>query len=346
MTEQAVQKLRLSSPGDLVEAVPYLLGYHPSDSMVALALRGSRRRVVFTMRLDLPQPGEGDIATPLAQSVGDYLAHAKADQAVLVVYGDTGDVLDGLPHSGFIEAATRALVRRRIAVIEALYVGAGRWWSYTCDLPTCCPSEGTPITTDGCSTVAATATYAGMVALPNREAVEKILEPEGFLAGAGMAQALARADEALTAQVIDRRSIEVLRAETRALLTDAVDSEPVLSDDAAARLIVGIEDIVVRDECCEWAGTERARPAQRLWVQLARRAAPGYDIVPLALVGWFAWRDGDSTLARIAVDRCLRSDPGYSLARLLQEALDFAVNPAALSTKLPAKRTRSRKRRR
>lgn len=347
MTELPVQKLRLSSPSDLVEAVPYLLGYHPTDSLVAVALRGSHREVVFTMRLDLPPPDEGDIGTRLARSVGAYLAHAKADQAVLVVYGDSGEAPDGLPHSRLIDEAESALERRRIEVMDALYVGAGRWWSYSCDQPTCCPVDGTPINTDGCSTVAATATYAGMVALPNREAVEKILEPEGFLAGAGMAQALTRADEALAARITDQRSLEAVRVETRALLADAVDAEPVLSDDAAARLIVGLEDIVIRDECCEWTDTERAQPAQRLWVQLARRTAPGYDVVPLVMVGWFAWRDGDSTLARIAVERCLRSDPDYGLARLLEEALNSAVNPATMVSRPPAgRRTRARKRRR
>lgn len=344
MTEQAVQKLRLSSPEDLVEAVPYLLGYHPSDSLVAVALRGPRHEVVFTMRLDLPQPGARSVATSLARSVPAYLANAEADQAVLVVYGATGQMPEGLPHSRLVDATSGALRRAQIEILDALYVGAGRWWSYTCAVPECCPIEGRPIPSDGNSTVAATATYAGLVALPNREAVEKILEPVGFPAAQAMAEALARADEALAARITDQLSLDVVRAETRALLTAAVDSEPALSDDDAARLIVGLEDTVVRDECCEWTDTERVGPAQRLWVQLARRAAPGYDVVPLAMVGWFAWRGGDSTLARIAVDKCLRSDPDYSLARLLEEALDSAVNPATLVTRpAPKRRTRARK---
>lgn len=304
--------------------------------------------MVFTLRLDLPQRDEGDIAAALACSVVAYLTHAEADRAVLVVYGATGEVLDGLPHSRLVTEATSALGRRRVTVVESLYVGAGRWWSYTCELPTCCPSDGTPINSEGCSAVAAAATYAGRVVLPNREAVEKILEPEESSTGAGMAQALVRADEALAARITDQRSLEAVRAETRALLADAVDHEPVLSADAAARLIVGLEDVVIRDECCEWADSERAQSARRLWVQLARRATQGYDVVPLAMVGWFAWREGDSTLARIAVERCLRDDPEYSLALLLRDALDSAVNPAIVPMPVPPPvgRKRSGKRRR
>ena len=346
MTNQAVQKLRVSSPGDLVEAIPYLLGYHPSDSLVALAMCGPRRRVEFTMRLDLPTSVDGDIAEVLAANVAHYLENAKAEQAVLVIYGDTGDVLDGLPHPEVVDVTRQALLQSGIELVESLYVGAGRWWSYICNLPTCCPSEGTPIRSDGCSSVAATATYAGLVALPNREAVEKILEPIGFLAGQGMAQALARADEELAARITDQASLKVMRAESRSLLAAAVDTEPALSDEQAARLIVGLEDIVIRDECCEWSETDRASAAQRLWVQLARRSAPGFEVVPLVMVGWFAWRSGDSTLARVAVERCLRAEPEYGLARLLREALDSAVNPATVPVRARSPRQkRSRKRR-
>lgn len=345
MSEQAAAKLRLSSPADLIEAVPYLLGYHPSNSMVALALRGPRREVVFTMRLDLPTD-EADLIRPCSRSVAAYLAQAEAGQAVLVAYGDGGRAGAALPQAALVDMTCKALRRRGIEIIDAVYVGAGRWWSYTCMVPACCPTEGRPVVSDGSSAVAATATYAGLVALPNREAVEKMLEPVGFLAGQGMAQALARADETLAARIADEPGLVEVRSVTTALLTEAVDSEQVLPDDAAARLIVGIEDIVVRDECCEWAGTQRAPAALRLWVQLARRSTPGYDVVPLVMVAWFAWHGGDATLARIAVERCLRSDPDYSLAKLLQEALDSAVNPAAMGRQRSRGKVRSSRQRR
>lgn len=346
MSEHAALRLRLSAPADLVEAVPYLLGYHPSDSLVALALRGERRKVGFTMRLDLPQADDGDIAAPLARSVAAYLVHAGADQAVLVVYGDVGDVLDGLPQPRLIGETTTALQRRGVEVVEALYVGAGRWWSYLCNRPTCCPSEGTPIPVGGCSTVVATATYAGLVALPNRAAVERSLDPVGVPAANGMTQALAEAEQGLAARITDEASLEVVRAESRAMLTAAVNTGPVLSDDVAARLIVGLEDIAVRDECCEWTETERGMPAQQLWVQLARRAVPEHAVVPLVMVAWFAWRAGDATLARVAVERCLLNDPAYSLAILLRDALDSAVDPATLVAPVPTERERAARRRR
>ena len=37
-------RVRLSGPTDLIAIVPYLLGFHPSDSLVILAVRGKRHR--------------------------------------------------------------------------------------------------------------------------------------------------------------------------------------------------------------------------------------------------------------------------------------------------------------
>jgi hypothetical protein len=336
MTEPAPARLRLSSPGDLVEAVPYLLGFHPEDSIVALAMRGSRRRVVFTMRLDLHEPGQGAAPGPdcdptdLGGEIARYLAHAKAEQAVLVTYGAPAALGRAIPHRELTTTTTLMLSTWRIELADALYVGAGRWWSYTCTNPVCCPPEGTPLLTESCSTVAATATYAGLVAMPSREALEQTLEPVGSLAAAGMRQALARVDAALAERVADEASLQSVRAESIGLLTAAVDSGQPLSDDEAARLVLGLDDIVVRDACCEWATTERSGPARRLWTQLARRAVPPWGTVPLSLVGWFAYLDGDATLASIAVARCLRADPSYRLALLLRGALQRAVDPAVV----------------
>ena len=55
-------RLTVRSPADLITAVPYLIGFHPTDSVVVVAMRG--RRIVFAARADLPEPGDrpGDAA--------------------------------------------------------------------------------------------------------------------------------------------------------------------------------------------------------------------------------------------------------------------------------------------
>src|SRR5512144_616101 len=51
---QPAPRLRLRSPGEILALVPYLLGFHPSESLVLVAVRGPRRRIVCTLRWDLP----------------------------------------------------------------------------------------------------------------------------------------------------------------------------------------------------------------------------------------------------------------------------------------------------
>jgi len=345
MTSAAVAPLRLSSAADLLEAVPYLLGFHPTDSLVGVALRGARRRVVFTMRLDLPlagAPAGGEIdLAEVSDGVAAYLAHAKADHAVLVTYGNGAAPGDALPHTELMAAITGALADRQIEVMEALHVGAGRWWSHLCGNHACCPPEGTPLAAPSSSPVAAAATYAGMVALPSRQALEDSLEPVGSLAAEGMQQALDRAAADVATRCSDRSLVASVRTESLAVITAAVDSGAALSEAEVARLTVGLHDVVVRDACCEWAATDRSDAARGLWTTLARRSVGSWSSAPLFLVGWFAYLAGDATLAAIAVDRCLRADPTYSFGLLLRAALQGAVDPALVRADLAAADRRS-----
>ena len=46
---------RLRNPGELLAALPYLIGFHPRDSLLFIAFGGSSgRRIELTQRVDLP----------------------------------------------------------------------------------------------------------------------------------------------------------------------------------------------------------------------------------------------------------------------------------------------------
>ncbi|GAB1688458.1 DUF4192 family protein [Krasilnikovia sp. M28-CT-15] len=49
------------------------------------------------------------------------------------------------------------------------------------------------------------------------------------------------------------------------------------------------------------------------------------------LAAFAAWRAGLGALARVAVDRALVQDPRYPMARLLEDVLGYAVDPAAVT---------------
>src|SRR6185436_2049578 len=118
-------RVRLSGPTDLIAIVPYLLGFHPTDSVVVLAVRG--KRPVFTIRLDLPPAGApaSELRDAL-EPVPDLLRQNRASGALIVAYGRAERATP-------MVAATRAALRpTAIEVIEALRVSDGRYWSYLC----------------------------------------------------------------------------------------------------------------------------------------------------------------------------------------------------------------------
>ncbi|MEU4816896.1 DUF4192 domain-containing protein [Micromonospora aurantiaca] len=159
-------RLSVRSPADMVAAVPYLLGFHPADSVVVVAVRG--RRVVFAARGDLPAPGADP--GPAARHLAQVVARQDADAATVVGYGPAARV------TGVVDAVGDALTAAGLVVLDALRVTEGRWFSYLCVEPSCCPPEGTPYD-PAASQVSAAAVFAGQVALPDRAALAAQVSP-------------------------------------------------------------------------------------------------------------------------------------------------------------------------
>ncbi|MFE9956375.1 DUF4192 domain-containing protein [Micromonospora sp. NPDC005299] len=159
-------RLAVRSPADLVAAVPYLLGFHPADSVVVVAMRG--RRVVFAARSDLPEPGSDPRRA--ARHLAEVVARQRTDAATVLGYGPAARV------TGAVDAVGEALDQAGLLVLDALRVTDGRWWSYLCAEPACCPPEGTPYDA-AASQVSAAAVFAGQVALPDRAALAAQVAP-------------------------------------------------------------------------------------------------------------------------------------------------------------------------
>ncbi|MFI1579014.1 DUF4192 domain-containing protein [Embleya sp. NPDC020630] len=97
MSPQSV--LRVRSPADLVEAVPYLIGVRPTDSVVLLGiLPGDRSRVGPVLRHDLPAPA--DFANA-ARHFARLLVRTGARGVAVAIYADG----ERSPVSGAEEAA-------------------------------------------------------------------------------------------------------------------------------------------------------------------------------------------------------------------------------------------------
>ncbi|MET7468943.1 DUF4192 domain-containing protein [Micromonospora sp. NPDC005686] len=360
-------RLSVRSPADMVAAVPYLLGFHPADSIVVVAVRG--RRVFFAARGDLPAPGADP--GPAARHLAQVVARQDADAATVVGYGPASRV------TGIVDAIGEALTATGLVVLDALRVTEGRWFSYLCAEPSCCPPDGTPYD-PAASRVSAAAVFAGQVALPDRAALAAQVSPLGGPVRLAMRRATARARlrlAALTgrpstptagsppaggapegepgpapespvradgAGVGGEPSVPVAGAgsggEPRAVRTAGTAAVRAafrrqrrgerLDDDEVAWLTVLLTRVAVRDHA--WSRTDGRDDDISLWTDVLRRAEPDLIAAPGCLLAFAAWRSGYGALAAVALERVLSAHPGYSLAVLLDEALRRGVAPAAL----------------
>jgi hypothetical protein len=311
---------RLSTPGDLLAAVPTVCGFWPQDSVVVLSLRGTSRRLGLAVRLDLPPEGsEADAAELLALRV----AADGGSSAVVAVFSEHG------PAPSLVAALSDALTRLGVAVAEALHVQAGRWTSYLCSR-SCCPPEGTPLP-EVDEAVALAGALGGRAVLPSRDDLVRSLAPPRLLDAAA---ATSRLEEASAAWHSRRSGSPAGQARQTDLgeLAEAlqlVDQGQVVPPMTAARVAVALHDVTVRDELLRWS-LERSDAVLSLATQACRLVVPPYDAPISTVVAWVAYARGDGAQANVALDRVLGSDPSYSLALLLRQALDAALDPALL----------------
>lgn len=321
--------LRISNAGDLIELVPYLVGFHPTSSIVFIGLNGPRERIGITLRLDL----EAATAAPNSLvTCAEHISRSGADGVILVIYTDAsmgafdGDP-DTLPHCDVMLQVGETLRKQELLVTDALLVTDERWWSYLCTNPACCPATGHPVASgDAVSSVAAAAAVAGMTIAADRGALVESLAP---LPSAEREELAART-KAVADSASDVEQV-VRRATAASLWTEAVESqrrgESFIPDAEAALLLDGLRDVHLRDACCAWAGGADAGGARAVVRQLARRASPPWDVTPYALVAWFAWRAGEGAMAQIAIERAIAGDPECAFALLIQEILDRGIDP-------------------
>ncbi|WP_406725150.1 DUF4192 domain-containing protein [Streptomyces sp. GD-15H] len=362
------QQVTLRTPAELADALPYLLGYQPEDSIVLVALYDKDGRGRFGGRARLGIPANKDdwpaAARQLAQGLvtGSERRGAKPEQMVVFLCQEPGKRESGAQVKGRLGPLAHALRVEcgalDVPVVEALCLSDGRFWSYCCDDEACCPPEGTPMGLPGTSVLAAAATYAGLqvrgtlrelrarflpwenaAALEQEAALDaanKILIPR-ILDGAGRSQVAERTLE-LAERVMGR--LAGVPLVSGALPADLRDDE-LLRHDEVATLILGLQDRTTRDRAAAWMEGEEAGPALRLWRALARRCVGSYGehaAAPLTLAGWVAWSTGDELEAREALAMALGADPDYLFARLLHQACNEGLDPESIRRCLRADR--------
>jgi hypothetical protein len=334
MDARARTIVRISSPADILGVVPHRIGFHPAESIVVVCLHGPRRRDGLVMRLDLPPKGH---AVAVARDLSSKAAHVKATAAVLVCYTEQATKGRGLPRQGLIDELRQRLTSHGIEVIEALLVHNGRWWSYVCEDPSCCSPTGTELPT---TLTPAAAHYAaevvadGGAVLTDRAELERsIRPPRNPVADEVRRQVLERAGEWVV-DTIAAGGAAALCAETVQLMETCVrrwaGGSRELTHDEAARVVLGLSLKSARDEAATLLLDADSDVLLALLCALARHADLA-DAAPVCTVlAWVAYADGHGALANVAVERALEADPGYEMARLIEDAMSRMISPTAV----------------
>jgi hypothetical protein len=308
--------LHIGSTSDAIAAVPYLLGFHPSDSIALIVIRDSEG--VATIRLD----ADSEIA--MIDHVAGWVIEHRGT-VIIVGYGPDETirpVVDRLCDRLVDAAPSRVLAAAR--------VHEGRYWCYICPSPGC-SHDGVPIDI-ATSQVAATATVHGLVALPNRTELENTLQPTGDRQVAAAVRRAEQRSRTRTSEQMIREGVRLVRdVITRTCATGRAATP---SAEEIASLAVLLTHLRVRDEAWALIRPPNLNAHVFLWTAVLRAAPVEYSPAPACLLAYAAYSAGEGALAHIAVERARSADPDYSMARLLAELFVSGLDPRLLQEEL------------
>ena len=114
------------------------------------------------------------------------------------------------------------------------------------------------------------------------------------------------------------------------LLAAWSDGHPVIDQEDASLVAVGLHDKLARDEVMTFVLDHDGPLLLAVYSEIARRAAEE-DAAPICTVlAWAAYADGSGALAALAAERALRCQPGYAMAELVLDGLSRMVPPDAI----------------
>ncbi|GAA2471028.1 DUF4192 domain-containing protein [Winogradskya humida] len=274
------------SPQDLLGAVPYLLGYHPVDEVVAVYL-GADHRILAVA------------AEPIrfsAETLSEHLMlRAPAEpcaQVAVIGYGP--------PAMRPTLATMGRIIDLFLPLHTLLWVTGSRC---VCLLDGClCPASRGIDINPAINPVAAQLTVDGIVALPSRQALTTLVAPDLVSQAETEAALAVPAPDVTATRLLDdvratAKKGQRLTPEQLAPLTLALTHHDALETawDAVC--------------ACMWQ--------RDLWLDVTRRVPDRYVTGPATLAAWCAWLRNEHALATVACKLAIHQGPGDRLTRLV-----------------------------
>lgn len=315
--------MNVQSPRQLLSALPHLIGFHPENSIVAVAMDDDE--ILTIVRVDWNCD-----PVNLPESLLASLRQVGKPALVLVAYGSSEIALDQL-----VDLVPQS---REFDLLDALWVRARRWSSLMCDDPSCCPEQGNVLTditpTDLEFVLAGSAPFASREDLTSR-LDSAVLDEQQVI---DRDEAVKTVLDAFVTENGAQESKVPARSKFLEELMQLWSEESEWNWQAHALLVTVVSDIQMRDgflrkmlDRCE------LRLPIRTSLMSAVSLAHPDNIAPLATaLAGCAWLDGNGAVATVALERALVADPSYSLARLLDRAISHNVPPSVWSESLEA----------
>jgi hypothetical protein len=325
-------RVKVGSADGILAVVPHLLGFHPASSLVVLGIGGPHSRIRLAFRYDLPDPPQAALSADIASHAVTVLCREHLTMAVVIGYGA------GPAVSGVVDVVAPALREAGIAMQDALRVEDGRYWSYLCQNPRCCPPGGVPYN-PAAHPAAAVLAAAGLTVRSDRAALvgtlaraPESIEPMIHATERARRRAARLIEETLSVTA-DGDPLQAIADAGRRSVRQAVAKYrrggEVNDHDEIAWLGFTLTDLRVRDDAWARMDPQFNEAHQRLWTHLLHQLPAEFTPAPAALLAFVAWQAGDGALASIAIERALDADPSYSMALLIADALHAGLPPSA-----------------
>ncbi len=298
--------LTAHGPEDLLAAVPYLLGFHPHDSLVIAVVEGGA--ISCVARIDLADACRPGLSPQL---LGPFLRQVGADARLAVVgYGDDAGVVP--------DVVTRVAAELSVPSMLRVAVCGDRWWHVEH------PDEAEPYDPSS-SRIAAEAAYSGISARPDRRDIEGLFDRPPRVRQLSIATLRAGVRR------LDRLSSEAAQRRLGALLDRQLQSGTVsLTPRECADLLLLLDDPGARDAFWVRLNRKSGSLLTDLWLDVARRAPLDLSLGAVAAAGLSAWQGGTGALVTVALERGDRLGGWHPLHELLASIHAQALPPAAL----------------
>lgn len=323
--------IRITTPEALVASLPYLVGFLPLESLIAVFVSSPPRTIVVTMRLDLPKGNDvAEVTAALRGAIVRARSHADIDLVHLVAW--TSDITASAPMA-VVRDLSAVCAAESLEVAQGMVTDGERWLAVdTGSLGSVSASPGVAgeVAADDDALLAQCQLVgAGLGYLPSRDHLVDALAPtsEPLPWDSVVGALMNKADAERCGQGAAWRR----RSEDQLVDWLTAEAEPEKVPVRAARWMAALRDCRVREPVMHrvLVGKDRdtfGRVRGRL--ALLVRKAPREAVAPVAAVlAACAWQDGDGAAALVAAGRALEAEPENCLAQLIATAAGSGLPP-------------------